>query len=96
MRHGAALVTSILTLTVSMAAGHSQTVYDAPAAKTPGSAYLAPGVQNFGKSGTHTTYGNTTYNSDGSVSSNYGNMTYSNNPDGTRMICAHYGSQTFL
>lgn len=95
MRHVAALGASLLTLAAFIAVGQAQTVYVAPAAKTPGGVYAAPGSQNYGKSGTHSTYGNTTYGSDGSISTNYGNMTYSNNADGTGMICAHYGSQTF-
>ena len=33
--------------------------------------------------------------SDGSISSTYGNTTYTHNLDGSAMICAHYGAQTF-
>jgi hypothetical protein len=95
MRHGVALTVSILTFAAFNSLARSQTVYDAPAVNTPGSVYTAPGNHNVGKSGTHSTYGNMTFGSDGSTSSTYGNTTYSNSLDGTAMICSHYGSQTF-
>ena len=95
MRHVAALDASLLTLAAFIAVGQAQTVYVAPAARRQAAFMQRLGTKFRKKRNPHSTYGNTTYGSDGSISTNYGNMTYSNNADGTGMICAHYGSQTF-
>ena len=67
MRHSVALTTFMLPYAAFISMACSQTAYDAPTSTTPGSAYSAPGSQNYGKSGTHSTYGNTTIGSDGSI-----------------------------
>jgi hypothetical protein len=54
--------------------------------------YTTYGNTSYGSDGTnYTTYGNTTYGSNGTIANTYGNSTYGS----SGKICANYGNTTY-